>query len=403
MANYFTDLMKDFQNPFTGVGDSFKNLNIVGAEVPKEFEAMKAAGLLSNEAYDKAVSQADTRSKRDFIMEGLLGYGLQDFNKGYGSALDLRYLKAGLAAGLPAAQKPFDKLAPNAMNLEKLKTFKATKDKEVNRLAMVAKIKGNSNLTEAEREMVDFMSMPELIAASKPKIHKAPTKGEREYNENGVQMVQDQLWNSTDKAFQDRATPPRRKWQERVERQTKNPQFKDTFFEKGGKTFKQQNVVKGLKPNGEPILIPFGEVVERASDYSGGRTSRMTPLSIINNINNDSFGLGFIPDTKTTARLAQDLSPIIDEIMKREGVNETVARNKIGAILVDNKVVVDEWGDDAYSTQALIDGYKKYKDSKGANTSTETNSQSTGLTEGAESLSASGKPVIVFNGEWVYK
>ena len=408
MANYF-DFMKDLKNPFAGMGKSITDplakggLSILGSEVPEEYAAYENAGLLGPGVYDKSIAAAKTRGNRNAVIQGLLKFGTQNFNKGVGSIFNPAYLGDPLITAMNASQKQFDKLAPNAMNLEKLKTFKATKDKEVNRLAMVAKIKSNPNLTEAEREMVDFMSMPELIAASKPKIHKAPTKGEREYNENGVQMVQDQLWNSTDKAFQDRATPPRRKWQERVERQTKNPQFKDTFFEKGGKTFKQQNVVKGLKPNGEPILIPFGEVVERASDYSGGRTSRMTPLSIINNINNDSFGLGFIPDTKTTARLAQDLSPIIDEIMKREGVNETVARNKIGAILVDNKVVVDEWGDDAYSTQALIDGYKKYKDSKGANTSTETNSQSTGLTEGAESLSASGKPVIVFNGEWVYK
>ena len=43
------------------------------------------------------------------------------FDKGFGSAFDPRYLKAGLAAAIPAAQKPFDKLASNTMNIEKLK------------------------------------------------------------------------------------------------------------------------------------------------------------------------------------------------------------------------------------------------------------------------------------------
>lgn len=135
MANYF-DFLKNMTNPFEGVIDTITKpvdeggINILGASAPKEFEAMKTAGLLTNEEYQDALNKADMRSKRNAIVQGLLGYGLQDFNKGYGSAFDPRYLKTGLASAIPAARKPFDELAPNVMNIEKLKTFKRDSDKD---------------------------------------------------------------------------------------------------------------------------------------------------------------------------------------------------------------------------------------------------------------------------------
>ena len=141
MANYF-DFLKNMTNPFTGAVDAITNpvdeggVNIFAASAPKEFEAMKTAGLLTNEEYQDALNKADMRSKRNAIVQGLLGYTLQPFDKGLGSALNPEYLKKGLAAAIPAAQEPFDELAPNVMNIEKLKTFK----RESNKDAKVRKI-----------------------------------------------------------------------------------------------------------------------------------------------------------------------------------------------------------------------------------------------------------------------
>jgi hypothetical protein len=135
MANYF-NFLKNMTNPFEGVIDTITDpvneggINIFGAGVDKNFEAMKTAGLLTNEEYKTALNNADKQSKRNAIVQGFLGYGLQNFDKGYGSALDPRYLKAGLASAIPAAQKPFNELAPNVMNIEKLKTFKRDSDKD---------------------------------------------------------------------------------------------------------------------------------------------------------------------------------------------------------------------------------------------------------------------------------
>ena len=135
MANYF-NFLKNMTNPFEGVMDTIIDpvdeggINIFGAGVDKNFEAMKTAGLLTNEEYKTALNNADKQSKRNAIVQGFLGYGLQNFDKGYGSALDPRYLKAGLASAIPAAQKPFNELVPNVMNIEKLKTFKRDSNKD---------------------------------------------------------------------------------------------------------------------------------------------------------------------------------------------------------------------------------------------------------------------------------
>jgi|TARA_R110000803_G_scaffold17556_2_gene47336 hypothetical protein len=139
MANYFTDLMKDFENPFIGVGDSFKGLNILGAEVPQEFEALKSAGLLSDEEYTKQVNAADTRGKRSAIIKGLLSFAGQNFNKNQGTIFSPQYLSKPLLTAMDASQKSFDKLAPAAMNIEKLKEFKRTKDKTQSLADIMAK------------------------------------------------------------------------------------------------------------------------------------------------------------------------------------------------------------------------------------------------------------------------
>lgn len=123
MANLLDILNK---NPFEGVGESLGNLNIFGAEVPKQFTQMKDAGLLSESAYKAAVADADKKSKRDAIIQGLLAYGSQDFNRNTGSILP--YLSKPIAVAMSAAQNPYDKLTSNVMNLEKFKEIKRKKD-----------------------------------------------------------------------------------------------------------------------------------------------------------------------------------------------------------------------------------------------------------------------------------
>lgn len=182
MANYF-DFMQNIKNPFTGAIDAITDpvdeggINIFGAGVNKEFEAMKTAGLLTDQQYKDAVEQADIRSKRSGIIQGLLGFGLQNFDKGYGSAFDPRYLKRGLAAAIPAAQKPFDKLSSNVMNIETLKTFKAAKDKEVSRLAMIKDFQSgkygtveDGTFTKEEMALFPQLGIAQMYDMIKPKI-----------------------------------------------------------------------------------------------------------------------------------------------------------------------------------------------------------------------------------------
>ena len=171
-SNYF-DFLKDFKNPLAGVTDSVTKdlseggLNLFGAEVPAEFQAYKNAGLLKDDEYKKAIDIADKKSKRNFLMQGLLGYATQNFDKNYGSAFDPRYLKAGLAAGLPAAQKPFDKLSSNFMNLEKLKEFKRTSDNSAaQRKLMKAGFKGPMVLTTNEDGSLGFDVNYDIVDAA---------------------------------------------------------------------------------------------------------------------------------------------------------------------------------------------------------------------------------------------
>ena len=181
MATYF-DFMQNIKNPFTGAIDAITDpvdeggINIFGAGVNKEFEAMKTAGLLTDQQYNDAIKKADIRSKRSGIIQGLLGFGLQNFDKGYGSAFDPRYLKAGLASAIPAAQKPFDKLSSNVMNIETLKTFKAAKDKEVSRLAMIKAFQSgkygtveDGTFTKKEMALFPQLDIAQMYDMIKPK------------------------------------------------------------------------------------------------------------------------------------------------------------------------------------------------------------------------------------------
>ena len=53
---------------------------------------MKTAGLLSDTEYKNAVNQADIRSKRNAIVQGLLGYGLGIYLVVNGLSFDESYL-----------------------------------------------------------------------------------------------------------------------------------------------------------------------------------------------------------------------------------------------------------------------------------------------------------------------
>ena len=222
---------------------------------------------------------------------------------------------------------------------------------------MVEKLRSNINLTDAEREAIDFMSIPELLEAAKEKTYKAPTTGDREFVENGVVMVQAREWDSKNRVWGDTGEPIR-KYQVT---DPKNPQFHKTETEKDGTVYVQDNLVQGYNLDGSAKLLPMGSPVERRDEFGGGRITRMTPMIVDYGLQNDGFGLGFVPDKDTSFKISQDIAPIIGEIMKREKVNEAVARGIIGKILVSSEAVVDDWGDDSYNPQALINGYEKYK------------------------------------------
>ena len=123
---WYDDLLSKENNPLAGVGDSFKNINLFGAEVPEQFTQMREAGLLTPEAYTTAVNKADKSSKRNAIIQGLLAYGSQDFNRNTGSILP--YLTKPIAVAMNAAQKEYDVLPSQVTNLAALKEMKRKQD-----------------------------------------------------------------------------------------------------------------------------------------------------------------------------------------------------------------------------------------------------------------------------------
>tara|TARA_R110000822_G_scaffold188461_1_gene327554 strand:+ start:853 stop:1926 length:1074 start_codon:yes stop_codon:yes gene_type:complete len=129
---WYDRLLGTASKPFAGVGESFEDLNIFGASVPESFKQMNTAGLLGPGVYEAAIADADKKGKRDAIVQGLLSFGTQNFNKGVGSIFNPAYLAKPLGTAIESAQKPYDELSPNVMNLEKLKEFKRTSDRDKN-------------------------------------------------------------------------------------------------------------------------------------------------------------------------------------------------------------------------------------------------------------------------------
>ena len=98
------------------------NTNIFGASPDSNLKQLASLGLLGDEAgYKKALKDANRQS----IFQGLLNTGLsyiaQPKTGNYGTVLPY-VAKAGIA-GIGAAQKPFDKLASNAMTNAQLKAL----------------------------------------------------------------------------------------------------------------------------------------------------------------------------------------------------------------------------------------------------------------------------------------
>jgi len=122
MATNIFDYFKDFQNPFAGVGESFNEMNILGVTTPESVTQMESLGLLDS---DK-IAAAKTKGLRNAIVQGLINYGGQEFNKNLGTAFAPAYILPSLGVAMKAAQEPVSKLPEDVMNLEKLKTFKRT-------------------------------------------------------------------------------------------------------------------------------------------------------------------------------------------------------------------------------------------------------------------------------------
>jgi len=115
--------------------DYLKNLipedtNIFGASPDSNLKQLASLGLLGDEAgYKKALEDANRQS----IFQGLLNTGLsyvaQPKTGNYGTVLPY-VAKAGMA-GMAAAQKPFDKLASNAMTNAQLKALLAKQNESI--------------------------------------------------------------------------------------------------------------------------------------------------------------------------------------------------------------------------------------------------------------------------------
>lgn len=107
--------------------DYLKNLipegtNIFGASPDSNLKQLASLGLLGDEAgYKKALKDANKQSIFQGILNTGLSYAAQPKTGNYGSVFPY-VAKAGIA-GIGAAQKPFDKLASNAMTNAQLKAL----------------------------------------------------------------------------------------------------------------------------------------------------------------------------------------------------------------------------------------------------------------------------------------
>ena len=235
---WYDDILNKASNPLAGVGESISNLNLFGAEVPEQFTQMRDAGLLGEGAYEAAVADADKRSKRDAIIQGLLAYGSQDFNRNTGSIIP--YLTKPVAVAMSAAQKPYDKLSTNAMRNIELSEFKRKQDLETDRLAMIEKLKTSPNISDEERQMLQFMTTPQVVEAIKPTTYKAPIPRKKYFTKDGVRYIQDQIFSESTGELSDVGKP--------------RTEFKPTEYKPSNPTKTQEELIKVKLKNAFPGL-----------------------------------------------------------------------------------------------------------------------------------------------------
>ena len=72
---WYEQLLNSAQKPFEGVGDSFSEMNFLGASVPESFKMMKSSGLLGDKEYQSAVDKANASGTRNAIIKGIIDYG----------------------------------------------------------------------------------------------------------------------------------------------------------------------------------------------------------------------------------------------------------------------------------------------------------------------------------------
>tara|TARA_R110000803_G_scaffold61313_1_gene121106 strand:+ start:515 stop:1624 length:1110 start_codon:yes stop_codon:yes gene_type:complete len=162
---WYDDVLKTVQKPFEGVGDAFSEMNLLGASVPESFEMMKSSGLLGEKEYQSAVDKANARGTRNALLKGLIAYGTQDFNKGYGSALDARYLRTPALVGMNESQKALDRLPKDVATQYQMAGLKRTADDAATKAAYVTALKSGKygEFTEAQMDAAGAMSLPQLV------------------------------------------------------------------------------------------------------------------------------------------------------------------------------------------------------------------------------------------------
>jgi hypothetical protein len=107
-----------------------ENTNIFGASPDSNLKQLSSLGLLGDEAgYKKALESANRQSIFQGLLNTGLSYAAQPQNQNYGTIVPY-IAKAGLA-GMEAAQKPFDKLASNAMTNAQLKALLAKENESI--------------------------------------------------------------------------------------------------------------------------------------------------------------------------------------------------------------------------------------------------------------------------------
>lgn len=168
---WYDDVLKTIQQPFEGVGDAFSEMNLLGASVPESFKMMKDSGLLGEKEYQSAVDKANSRGTRNALLKGLIAYGTQDFNKGYGSALDARYLRTPALVGMNESQKALDQLPTDVATKYQMAGLKRTADDAATRAAYVKELKSGKygEFTDAELDLAGSMTIPQLVDMKKGK------------------------------------------------------------------------------------------------------------------------------------------------------------------------------------------------------------------------------------------